>query len=434
MREWLTRFFGIPETGSTIPIELLGGLSTFLSLSYIFVVNPAILAEAGMDRSAVLFATVAASAVATLLMGFWARLPFVLAPGMEMNAYVAFFVCGTLGFTWQQGLGAVFWSGIIFLVLTASGIRRRIIDSIPHRMKAGLAFCVGAFLAIIGFKLAGVLVYEGVVLRGFGSPVSKEFFALAFGLGVALVFERLRLRAAILIAIALTVMLCHAIGLGERPQAPAESSVSHSFSALGQLDISVILDPRILSVVIILFVVDFYGSVAKFIGLTEETPIMRDGQVPRIGRALWVDGGATVAGSALGTTSITTYVESAVGIGVGARTGLSAAVCGLLMLSCIVLAPLLAWIPIHATTGVLVLIGIKLCPPLRVLRDYNRTDRVLLSLMLVAVAVTFSIDRAMLVGFLGYLIAGIIAGHRPSPFLMLSTLFLLAGVLLQLLS
>jgi AGZA family xanthine/uracil permease-like MFS transporter len=433
MREKLTRYFGINDLGSTIPIELLGGLSTFLALSYIFVVNPAILAEAGMDRAAVLFATVLASAGATLLMGLWARLPFALAPGMEMNAYVAFFVCGTLGFTWQQGLGACFWSGILFIALTASGIRRRIIDSIPHRMKAGLAFCVGTFLAIIGFKLAGVFVYEGVVLRGLGNPLSKECLALLFGLGSALLLERLRLRAAILIAIAITALLCHAIGLAERPAEGTGFSASGAYSALGQADFSVILDPRIFSVVLILFVIDFYGSVAKFIGLTEETPIMRDGQVPRIGRALWIDGGATVAGSTLGTTCITAYVESAVGIGVGARTGLSAIVCGLLMLSCMVLAPLLAWIPIHATTGVLVLIGIKLCPPLRVMRDYSITDRLLLALMLLAVAVTFSIDRAMLVGFLGYMTAGIAQRRWPDPFLVLSTLILLVGVVLQIL-
>jgi AGZA family xanthine/uracil permease-like MFS transporter len=435
MKQAFDRFFGIRAMGSSIPVEILGGVSTFLSLSYIFVVNPAILAEAGMDRSAVLFATITASSLATLFMALWARLPFVLAPGMEMNAYVAFFVCGTLGFTWQQGLGAVFWSGVIFLILTSTGLRRRVIDSIPHRMKAGLAFCVGAFLAVIGLKLAGVLVYEGVVLRGFGSPLSREFLALLAGLGIALLLERLGLRAAILIAIGLTAILCHAIGLGERPTAPLDTTVSGGpLSALAKLDLSVIFDPRILSVILILFVVDFYGSVAKFIGLTEETPIMRDGQVPRIGRALWVDGAAAMGGAALGTTSITTYVESAVGIGVGARTGLAALVCGLLMLACFAFAPLLAWIPIHATTGVLVLIGIKLCPPLKSLRGYTRTDRVLLTLMLLVTAVTFSIDRPMLLGFLGYISLQLASRSRPDPFLIFSTVLLLAAVLLQTLS
>lgn len=434
MKERLDRFFGIRALGSSIPVEILAGVSTFLSLSYIFVVNPAILAEGGMDKSAVLFATITASALATIAMALWARLPFAVAPGMEMNSYVAFFVIGSLGLSWQQAMGAVFWSGVIFVALTASGIRQRIIDSIPHRMKAGLAFCVGAFLALIGLKLSGILVYQGVTLHGVGHVFTREVLALVFGLGVALALERLRIRAAVLLSIIGTSIFCQFIGLGASPSSSATTSSGGLFSALGQFDLSVIANPRSFSAIIILFVLDFYGSVAKFIGLTENTSIMVDGKVPRIGRALCVDGGATMAGAGLGTSSLIAYVESAVGIGVGGRTGLTALVCGLLMLTCYVLAPFIGYIPIHATTGVLVLIGIKLCPPLRDLAAYTRADRVILALMLVTVAVTFAIDRAMLVGFLGYLIALLFRREKPNPFLIVSTLLLFLGFALQLLS
>ena len=431
MKERLDRFFGIRALGSTIPIEILAGVSTFLSLAYIFVVNPAILAQGGMDKSAVLFATITVSALATITMALWARLPFAVAPGMEMNSYVAFFVIGTLGLSWQQAMGTVFWSGVIFVILTASGIRQRIIDSIPHRMKAGLAFCVGAFLALIGLKLSGILVYQGVTLHGVGQLFTREVLALVFGLALALALERLHIRAAVLLSIIGTSIFCQCIGLGTSPSPSATTQSGGFFSALGKLDLSVITNPKSFSAIVILFVLDFYGSVAKFIGLTENTSIMVNGKVPRIGRALWVDGGATMLGAGLGTSSLIAYVESAVGIGVGGRTGLTALVCGLLMLACYVLTPFIGFVPIHATTGVLVLIGIKLCPPLRELISYTRTDLIILALMLITVAFTFAIDRAMLVGFLSYLITLLIHRGKPDPFLIISTLLLLLGVGLQ---
>jgi adenine/guanine/hypoxanthine permease len=434
MRHRVDRFFGISSLGSSIPVEILAGVSTFLSLSYIFVVNPAILAEGGMDKSAVLFATITASAVATIAMGLWARLPFAVAPGMEINSYVAFFVIGHLGLSWQQAMGAVFWSGVIFVILTASGIRQRIIDSIPHRMKAGLAFCVGVFLALIGLKLSGILVYQGVTLHGFGRVFTREVLALVFGLGLVLALERLRIRAAILLSIIGASIFCQFIGLGTSPSPSAAVQSGGFFSALGKLDLSVITNPKSFSAIVILFVLDFYGSVAKFIGLTENTSIMVKGKVPRIGRALWVDGAATMAGAGLGTSSLIAYVESAVGISVGGRTGLTALVCGLLMLACYVLAPFIGYVPIHATTGVLVLIGIKLCPPLRELVTYFRVDRIVLVLMLVAVIFTFAIDRAMLVGFVSYLVAGLARRERVSPYLVLSTLLLILGIGFQIIN
>jgi AGZA family xanthine/uracil permease-like MFS transporter len=434
MKERLDRFFGIHALGSSIPVEILAGASTFLSLSYIFVVNPAILAEGGMNKSAVLFATITTSALATIAMALWARLPFAVAPGMEMNSYVAFFVIGSLGLSWQQAMGTVFWSGMIFVVLTASGIRQRIIEAIPQRMKAGLAFCVGAFLALIGLKLSGILVYQGIALRGLGPILTSPVLALAFGLGLALILERLRIRGAVLLSIVVTSFFCYFIGLGA-PTSPANATSSSGwFSAIGRFDLSVIANPKSFSAIIILFVLDFYGSVAKFIGLTENTPIMVNGKVPRIERALFVDGGATIVGASLGTSSLIAYVESAVGIGVGGRTGLTALICGVLMISCYVAAPLIAYVPIHATTGVLILIGIKLCPPFRELANYSHLDRIILALMLITVAFTFAIDRAMLIGFVGYLAAALVRGQKPNPFLILSTLLLFLGMALQILT
>ena len=428
----MDRFFGISVKGSTFGREVLAGASTFLALSYIFIVNPAILANTGLDRSAVLFATIAVSAASTLAMGLWARLPFVVAPGMEMNAYVAFYAVGALGFTWQQALGMVFWSSVIMIVLTLANIRERIIDSIPESMKVGLAFSVGVFLMLIALRIGGLLEYEGLALRGFGSFLSPSAYALYLGLACVLALDRLKVPGAVLIGILLTAGFCHLIGAGGTSDAIGEVS-SRMFSAIGQLDLGVILDPRAASVILVLFVLDFYGSVAKFIGLTLNTNIMEDGRVPRRTRALLVDGVGSTAGSLTGTTSLITFVESAVGIGVGGRTGLTAVVCGLLMLSCFVVVPLLPYVPVAATTGALVFVGIKLCPSLSQMRRASLVDRLTLVIMPLCTIATFAIDRAMLAGFALHLLALFAQRRWPDPFLVISTLLLGAGVLLQVL-
>ncbi len=430
MKNRIDSFFQIAEKGSSVSTEVLAGISAFLALSYIFVVNPAILSEAGIDRNAVLFATIIASAAATLAMGLWARLPFVLAPGMEMNAYVAFFAVGSLGLSWQAALGAVFWSGVIFLVLTLTGVRERIIEAIPERMKAGLSLCVGVFLGLIALKIAGVLSYDGVALKGIGDLFTPESAVLFVSLAVVVLSEYFRFRAGVLVSIVLATLLCHLLGIGGNAE-PATWLTSEAFGAIGQLDVWVIFSPKALSVILILFLVDFYGSVAKFIGLTTNTSIVEGDRLPRMREALVIDGAATVLGSVVGTSSITTYVESGVGIGVGGRTGLTAVVCGLLMLACFGIAPLIAYVPVVATTGALLWVAAKLCPSLRQLKSYSKVDMAALVLMLITVIATFAIDRAMLVGFCIYLVADLFGRRKPNPYLVGSAVLLAIGVVLQ---
>lgn len=427
----LDKFFDISKKGSSIQVELLAGVSTFLSLSYIFVVNPAILAEAGMNKSAVLFATIIASASATILMGLWARLPFVLAPGMEINAYVSFFVVNYLGFSWQEALGAVFWSGVIFVVLTMLRLREKLIDAIPHRMKTGLSLSVGVFLALVAFKIAGLLVYENVTIKGVGSLTSLPALALYISLGLILLLERFSIRGAVLISIVLTAILCHFLSLDNGGGQPARAS-SEMFAAIGQLRLGVIANPRMWSVILILFLVDFYGSVAKFIGLAMSTNIMANGKLPRLKEALLIDGGATILGSSIGTSSIVVYVESAVGIGAGGRTGLTAVVCGLLMLACFFITPFLGLVPVVATTGALVFVALKLCPSVRELKSYPVIDLIVLVVMQLIVIATFAIDRAMLAGFVAYLLMDLFRLRRPNPYVVGSAILLAIGAILQL--
>lgn len=425
----MARWFGVQERGSTLPTELLAGVSTFLSLAYIFVVNPAILAEAGFDRDAVFFATVVASAAATLAMGLWARLPFVLAPGMEMNAYVAFFAVGSLGFDWRQALGAVFWSGVLFMILTVTRVREHIIAAIPARMKTGLSLSVGVFLALIAGKLAGVLRYEGVQLQGIGDPLAASALVLYAGLALVLALERWRVRGSVLLAICVASALCHVLGLVD-PEPEVEAATGFT-AAIGELDLSVLFEPRMLSVILVLFLVDFYGSVAKFIGLTQQTTLMASGRLPRMREALSIDGGATLLGAGLGTTSLTTYVESGVGIAAGGRTGLTAVTCGVLMAATFLLAPALSWVPVLATTGALVWVGLKLCPSVLELREYPWLDLLVMAIMQVVVVATFAIDRAMLAGFVAYIGVDVVRRRVPDPYLLASTALLIVGVVMQ---
>jgi len=405
----MKHFFQVAERGSTVSTEVLAGISTFLSLSYIFVVNPAILANAGMDKSFVLFATIIAS---------------------EMNAYVAFFVVGALKFSWQDALGAVFWSGVLCIVVTASRARERIIEAIPDRMKSGLSLCVGVFLALVALKVSGVLRYEGVKLVGFGHFFTHEAIGLYIGTGLILLFERFKLRAAVLLGIVLATAYCHWAGIGFDAEKPAQLSAA-MFSGIGQLNIGVILNPKVLSVVLILFLLDFYGSVAKFIGLTASTNLVKNGRLPQMREALYVDGIATVGGAGLGTTSLITYVESAVGIGVGGRTGITAIVCGILMLACFLIAPLLKFVPVVATTGALVYVAIKLCPSGATLKTFTRADMIILGFMQIAVIAFFAIDKAMLIGCVAYIAADMMQRSRPNPYLLGSAVLLAIGTLMQ---
>jgi AGZA family xanthine/uracil permease-like MFS transporter len=430
---WLDQYFGIKAKGSTVPCELLAGFSTFLALSYIFIVNPAILANAGIDKSVSLFATLVISATATLVMGFWARLPFVVSTGMEMNAYVAFYAVGACGYVWQDALGMVFWSSILMIALTALSIRERIIDAIPDTLKVGLSFSVGVFLVLIAMSISGITVYKGLTLNHFGSVVAPAALAMYFSIALIFLLDRFKMPGSVLVSIIVTSVLFHFFGPANNEPAASNSYTSKMFDGLFQLNPRVLLDPRAISIILVLFVLDFYGSVAKFIGLTLNTNIMENGKVPRRTRALLVDAVGTTGASILGTTSVTTFVESAVGIGVGGRTGLTAVTCGALMLTCFFALPLIQAVPVAATTGALLYVGIKLCPSGKRIQQLATLDKVALASMPLVTIATFAIDKAMLAGFSIYVVASLFTrGRRTDPFLVGSTVLLALSVALQL--
>jgi adenine/guanine/hypoxanthine permease len=424
----LDRFFEISRKGSTVSREVLAGTSTFLALSYIFVVNPGILAEGGIPKSVAFFATVTASALATLAMGLWARLPFAVAPGLEMNAYVAFVVVGGLGFSWQEALGLCFWSGVLMVAVTLSRLREKVIDSIPEPMKSSLAAMVGIFVGIIALRICGVLVYEGVHLEGFGRIWAEPVAVLAVAVVTVLVLDRLRVRAAVLVSIVVAAAFAHLIGAAAADKPISVSS--QMLDGVGVLDLGAIVSGG-LNVVLVLFLLDFFGSAAKFIGLTYNTSVVENGRVPRLTQGLTIDGASSAAGAALGTSTLTTYVESGVGISAGGRTGLTATVCGLLMLAVFPFASALEYIPVIAAGGALVFVAIKLFPSPSQLRKLARVDVIALLAMTGVVFATFALDRAIAAGFGVYIVAAVLARRWPNPYMVGSTALLVAGILIQ---
>lgn len=396
-------YFELDELRTDIKTEFMAGVSVFLSLSYIFVVNPAILSDAGMDKSAVFFATVVASSVATFVMGLWGRLPFVLAPGLEMNAFVAYVIVGVgatgMGLTWQQALGIVFWSGVLFMILTfVTNFREAIIGAVNDQMKLILAFAVGVFVFAIGLRITNIFIYDNSGFVRFGSFVSPEAVALYVGITVLVFLNWLRFPAAIIISILCSALYLNVVvGVGE-VSAVASNTM---FSGVLALDLSATMSGAFLSAVLILFVVDFYGSVAKFIALTVNIPEVKIRE--KTPKALKVDGGATVVGAMLGTSSITTFVESAVGIGAGGKSGLTAIFCAIFMGLSLFLVPLLAYIPVAATAPALLYVGYRLFPNKKLWHMFSVYDWALLAVCGLIVWLLFSLDIAMLVGFTFYL-------------------------------
>src|SRR3989338_6787701 len=424
-------YFEFSRHSTTFKTEVIAGVSTFLALSNIFVVNPAILSEAGIDKSAVLFATIVVSSILTIVMGLWAKTPFALAPGLEINAYVAFFVVGALGFSWQAALCAVFWSGVIFLALTISGMREKIINAIPNEIKTGLAACVGVFLALISLKLAGILLYDGIHLSAVGNLFTPAAAIFALGLITVFALDRMNVRGAVLLSIIFSTVAAHALGLGVSGGEPVAIS-SEMLGAVFQLDFGIILNPRIWSVILLLFLVDFYGSIAKLIGLTRQTSIVgKDGKLPRMKEALLVDGMGAVGGPVLGTTSVLTYVESGVGIGEGGRTGLVSVVCGVLMALFLVLTPLVNLVPLIATTGALLFVGMKIMPGFRELAK-RPAESALIAVMAATVVLTFALDKAMLVGLALEAARKVASGkvRELNPYLVGSIILLAIGIFL----
>ena len=417
-------FFRIAERGSTARTEVLAGATTFLTMVYIVIVNPAILAQAGMDQGAVFVATCLAAAIGSALMGLLANLPIALAPGMGLNAYFAFAVVLGMGVSWQVGLGAVFLSGLLFLAVSLLKVREWLINGIPLSLKLGIAAGIGFFLGLIGLKSMGLVVDHPATLVGLGkfSDVSVLLGCLGFLLIAGL--SARRVPGAIVLGILVTAALGLPFGL---TQFTGVFSLPPSIGPVFlQLDIAGALGLGVLGIVFTFFLVDLLDNTGTLIATTHRAGLMRpDGTVPGLGRALTADSGGAIIGATLGTSTTVSFIESAAGIQAGGRTGLTAVTAALLFLAVLFLAPLATAIPAFATAPALVFVACLMAQALRGIDWEEATEYVPAVITTLAMPFTFSIASGIGLGFITYAALKLAAGRAAE---VSGAVWLIAGL------
>jgi AGZA family xanthine/uracil permease-like MFS transporter len=403
-------FFQLEQHGTTVGRELSAGLATFLTMAYIVVVNPALLAEAGVPFEGALFATCIASAAATLIMGLVANYPFALAPGMGLNAYFAYSVVGALGVPWQTALGAVFLSGVIFILLTAGRIRALIVDAIPGPVKHATAAGIGLFIAFIGLRNGGLVVADPATFVRLGAIGAKGPLLVLGGLLLSGALMARGRRSAILVGIASVTVAAMLLGLDPLPR--DVFALPDPRGTFLQLDIRGALGLGLLDIVFVFLFVDMFDTVGSLLGLAHQGGFLReDGSLPRVNRALAADAGGTMIGALLGTSTVTTYIESAAGIGAGGRTGLTAVTVAFLFILASFFAPLAAAVPGIATAPALILVGVLMTQAITLVKWHDTTEALPAFITAIAMPLTFSIANGIALGFLTYAGIKLLAGR-----------------------
>lgn len=418
----LERLFKLDEHNTNARTEILAGITTFLTMSYIIFVNPAILSTTGMDHSAVFVATCLAAALGTLIMAFVANWPIGMAPGMGLNAFFAFTVVGAMGFTWQQALGAVFISGIIFVILTVTGIRSWLIEGIPKSLRSAIAAGIGLFLAIIalGPNGAGVVVANEATIVGLGDLTSTPTLFAILGFFIIAALDALKVRGAILIGIIAITVLSMLTGNSEfQGVFSAPPSLAPTFL---QLDIMGALHVGIVHVILVLVLVEVFDATGTLIGVAKRANLMPEGKPNRLGRALLADSTAIVGGSLLGTSSTTAYIESASGVQAGGRTGLTALTVAVLFLLALLFSPLAGSVPGYATAPALLYVaGLMLREVVDI--DWNDvTEATPAAIAALIMPFTYSIANGLAFGFISYVVLKGITGRfrqiHPATFIV----------------
>jgi len=405
----LEKFFHLKENNTTVLTELIAGITTFMTMSYIIFVNPSILAETGMDFGAVMVATIVASSTAMLLMGFWVNYPIALAPGMGLNAYFTYSVCLGMGYPWQTALGAVFISGVLFLVLTFLKIRQLVVDSIPNSIKLATAAGIGLFIAFIGLQNAGLVKGNPQTLVTLGKFTQPSALLTLFGVMVIAALMQLKVRGAILYGILLNWFIGLVFGLIEYqgifslPPNPAPTFL--------KLSLSGIWSEGLLTIIFAFFFVDLFDSTGTLVGVAEQGGFLKsDGSFPRVERALTTDAAGTIVGSLMGTSTVTAYIESASGIAEGGRTGLTTIVVAILFLFSLFLSPLAKSIPTFATAPALIVVGSLMMKQLTKLPWDDVSEMIPAFAVMLFMPLTYSIANGIAMGFIFYPIVKALSG------------------------
>lgn len=401
LKRQLNNIFKLDEHRTTVRTEIIAGITTFLTMAYIIFVNPSLLAQAGMDSGAVFVATCLAAAIGCLIMGLWANYPIALAPGMGLNAFFTFGVVLGMGYTWQAALGAVFLSGVTFFLLSIFRIREWIINSIPQSLRLGIAAGIGLFLAMIALKNAGIVVDNPATLVTIGDLSEPPAIYAMLGFFAITAMAYLRVTGAVMIGIVGVTLVATLLGHNEYGGLVSmPPSIAPTFL---ELDIAGALDVGMLSVIFAFLFVDLFDTSGTLIGVAHRGGLLdQNGKLPRLGKALMADSTASMSGALLGTSTTTSYIESAAGIASGGRTGLTAVVVAILFLISLFFAPLAGSVPAYATAGALLYVAVLMAGSLAHADWDDATDAAPVLISALAMPLTFSIAEGIALGFISF--------------------------------
>jgi AGZA family xanthine/uracil permease-like MFS transporter len=410
----LDKFFKITENKSTLKTEIIAGITTFMTMVYILAVNPSILSDAGMDKDAVFTATALSAIIATLVMALVAKLPFALAPGMGLNAFFAYTVVLGMGYTWEFALTAVFLEGIIFLLLTAFNIRELIVNSIPLNIKHAISVGIGFFIAFIGLQSTGLIVDNPATLVSLGSMKNPGVLIGLTGVLVTGILLAKKVKGALLIGILASTILGLFVGVTVIPDDFQAVSLPPSIEPIFfKFDFSQILSFDMLIVLFTFLFVDMFDTVGTLVGVSSKADMLdKEGRVPRVKQALFADSIGTTVGAILGTSTVTTYVESAAGVAEGGKTGLTALTVAVMFGLALFFGPLFMIIPPEATASALIIVGLFMISPITKIDLNDFTEAIPAFLTIIMMPLTYSIAQGIVFGMLSYVFLKLLTGRH----------------------
>ena len=402
----IERYFKIREKGTSVRTEILAGLTTFIALAYIIFVNPNILAEAGIPKEAAIASTIWIAALSTMVMGVVANYPVALAPGMGLNAFFAYYVCGTRGLHWTVALGAVFFSGVLFLILTVSHIRQAIINAVPQNLRVAIGVGIGQFIAFIGLKGTGLIIPDKATFIGLGHVTNPTTMLSLFGLVLTGALMARTIQGSILIGIVVTTLLSMVLGYSPVPHGIGDiisTSLPHMGETFGQLDIMGAWNYGIVSIIFTFTVVELFDNMGTLIGLTSKAKLVKpNGEIENLDRALTTDAVGTIFSSIFGTSTVTSYIESAAGIAAGGKTGLTAVTVSICFLIALLFAPLVGLVPGFATAPPLILVGALMMADVGKINFQDFSDGLPAFLTIIMMPLTGSIANGFAFGFVSF--------------------------------
>jgi len=399
----LENMFKLKEHNTTVKTEIIAGITTFMTMAYIIIVNPIILSEAGMDFGSVLTATCLAAGLTTIFMAFYANYPFALAPGMGLNSFFALGVVVGMGYSWQLALAAVFIEGIIFIIMSFLKVREAIIDSIPANLKYAVSVGIGLFIAFIGFSNAGIVEAGGAILQ-LGDMKDPNAILAVIGLIITGVLLHKRVKGALFIGIIISTIIGFFMGIAQLPTSIIEiSSMSPTFLAALKVDWSQIFSLDFLIIIFTFLFVDIFDTVGTVIGVASKADMLdNDGKLPKASRVLLADAIGTTMGALFGTSTVTTYVESASGVAEGGRTGLTSLTTGVMFLFALLFSPIFLIVPGAATAPALILVGLFMMEPILKIDLTDYTEAIPAFLTIIMMPIAYSISEGIVFGMLSY--------------------------------